>query len=97
MWLYWCIYTYKHKSKKIKITAAGDDAAARQAGEVNNEVIFNNYVPFTECISEINNTQVDNIKKISVMWCQCIILSNIVIIVYHHQDVYGNTIEINQL
>ena len=53
------------KIKKITITAVGDDAAARQAGEGNNEVIFNNYVPFAECISEINNTQVDNTKNLS--------------------------------
>ena len=46
----------------ITITGAGDDAAARQAG-----VVFKNCAPFTNCISEINNTQVDNAKDIDIV------------------------------
>ena len=33
----------------------------------NKKVIFKNCDPFTECISEINNTQVDNAKDIDVV------------------------------
>ena len=52
----------------ITIKGAGADAAARQADERDKGVIFKNCAPFTNCISEINNTQVDNAKDIdSVM------------------------------
>ena len=48
----------------ITITGAGADAAARQADERDKEVVFKNCAPFTNCISEINNTQVDNANRI---------------------------------
>ena len=51
----------------ITITAAGDNDAARRLDERNRGVIFNNCVPFTDCISEINNTQIDNTKYIDVV------------------------------
>ena len=46
----------------ITITGAKKDAAARQADERDKVVIFKNCAPFTNCISEINNTQIDNAK-----------------------------------
>ena len=52
---------------KITITGAGDDAAARQADEREKGVAFKNYSPFTNCISEINNTQIDNCKDIDIL------------------------------
>ena len=51
----------------IKIEGAGVDAAARQADERDKGVIFKNCAPFTNCISEINNTQVDNAKDIDIV------------------------------
>ena len=51
----------------ITITGAGDDAAARQADERDKGEVFKNCSPFTNCISEINNTQVDNAKDINVV------------------------------
>ena len=51
----------------IRITGAGADAAARQADERDKGVAFKNYAPFTNCISEINNTQVDNAKDIDIL------------------------------
>ena len=48
----------------ITITGAGADAAARQADERDKEVVFKNCAPFTNCISEINNAQVDNANRI---------------------------------
>ena len=35
-----------------------------QGGEREKLVIFKNCVPFTDCITEINNTQIDNAKDI---------------------------------
>ena len=52
---------------KITITGAGDDAAARQADESDKGVAFKNCAPFTNCISEINNTQIDNAKGIDIV------------------------------
>ena len=48
-------------------TGRGADAAARQAGERDKGVAFKNCAPFTNCISEINNTQVDNTKDIDIV------------------------------
>ena len=50
--------------RTIAIAGAGDDAAARQTDERDKGVAFKNCAPFTNCISEINNTQVDNAKDI---------------------------------
>ena len=52
---------------KITITGRGADAAARQADEIDKGVAFKNCAPFTNCISEINNTQVDNAKDIDIV------------------------------
>ena len=52
---------------KITITRAGDDVAARQADERDKGVAFKNCAPFTNCISKINNTQIDNYKGIDIV------------------------------
>ena len=52
---------------KITITGEGDNAADRQADERDKGVAFKNYAPFTNCISEINNTQIDNAKDIDIV------------------------------
>ena len=48
----------------ITIEGAGADAAARQVDERDKSVALKNCAPFTNCISEINNTQIDNAKDI---------------------------------
>ena len=52
---------------RITITGAGANAAARQADERDKGVAFKNCAPFTNCMSEINNTQVDNAKDIDIV------------------------------
>ena len=52
---------------RITITGAGADAAARQADERDKGAAFKNCVPFTNCISEINNAQIDNAKDIDII------------------------------
>ena len=52
---------------RITITGAGADAAARQADERDKGVTFKNCVPFTKCISRINNTEIDNAKDIDIV------------------------------
>ena len=52
---------------KITITGRGADAAARQADQRDKGVAFKNCAPFTNCISEINNAQVDTAKDIDIV------------------------------
>ena len=51
----------------LTIAGAGNDAAARQADERNKGVIFRNCAAFINCISEINNAQIDNAKDIDIV------------------------------
>ena len=53
-------------SGNITITGAGADDASKRLGERNKGVISKNCVPFTDCISEISNTLIDNAKYIDV-------------------------------
>ena len=52
---------------KITITGAGADVAARRTDERDKGVAFKNCAPFTICVSEINNTQIDNCKDIDIV------------------------------
>ena len=51
----------------ITITGVGNDDAVRQVDEINKRAIFKNCAPFTNCISETNNTQIDNTKYIDAV------------------------------
>ena len=51
-------------SGTITITGAGNDDAARRLDKRNKGV---NCASFTDCIREINNTQIDNIKCIDAV------------------------------
>ena len=54
-------------SGTITITEEGDTDAAKRADESNKKVIFKNCAPFTDCTSEVNNTQIDNAKDLDVV------------------------------
>ena len=43
------------------------EEVATGGGNNNIQVVFKNCAPFTECISEIDNTQIDNAKDIDVV------------------------------
>ena len=51
----------------ITITGVGDDAAAMRAGERNKGEIFKNCAPFTKCISNINDKEIDNAQDIDIV------------------------------
>ena len=51
------MYTFKGN-----ITVNNTAAADSDASNTNKRVIFKNCTPFTNCISEISNTQVDMLK-----------------------------------
>ena len=54
-------------------TTVGNTAAARtQSHNVGKKVIFKDCVPFTSCISRINNSQTDDVQYIDVVM-KCII------------------------
>ena len=49
------------------ITVNNTAAAGAAANNANKKVIFKNCAPFTNCISEINNMQVDNAKDTDIV------------------------------
>ena len=51
----------------MTIISAGADETARDVDERNKQVISKNCAPFTNCINEIDNTQIDNAKGINVL------------------------------
>ena len=51
----------------IIVAGAGATVVARQTDRNNNQAIFKNCVPFTDCVMEINYTQVDNAKDLDIV------------------------------
>ena len=49
------------------MTEAGADDNAKQLDEINKGVVLKNCAPVPDCISELNNTQIDNIKDLDVV------------------------------
>ena len=54
-------------SGTVTIIGEGADDAAKRVDEREKSVIFKNWAPFTDCISEINNTQINNAKDIDAV------------------------------
>ena len=54
-------------SGTVTITGAGADDAEKRVDKREEGLIFKNCAPFTDCISEINISQVDNAKYIDVV------------------------------
>ena len=48
-------------------TISVKNTATQSVDSNNNKKMFNNFAPFTDCISEINSTQVDNGKNIYIV------------------------------
>ena len=55
-----------HILVKGNITVNNTADAGAAANKTNKKVIFKSCVPFTECISKINNTQIDNTEYIDI-------------------------------
>ena len=58
--------THAYILAKGTITVPNTTAAGADANNANKKVIFKSCVPFIYCISEINDTQVDNAKDIEI-------------------------------
>ena len=54
-------------SGTITIIGVGDNDNARRLEERNKKETYKNCVPFTDCISIRNNTQIDNAKELDVV------------------------------
>ena len=62
-----CDYSDAYILVKGTITVADTSAAGAAANNSNKKVVFKNWAPFTNSISEINNTQTDNAKDIDIV------------------------------
>ena len=62
------LYDYSDAYILVKGTISVNNTAAAGAAvnNTNKKVIFKNCAPFTNCISEINNMQIDNAKEIDI-------------------------------
>ena len=54
-------------SGSVIVDRAGNNDNAKQLNKRNKDVTFRNGAPFTDCINEINNTQIDNAKDLYVL------------------------------
>ena len=80
----------------ITIDWLGDNDATKRADERSKGVIFKNCAPFTECISNINNTQINNVKYMHIM----MLIYNLIEYSDNyskHQEVFKNIIEMSHL
>ena len=61
-----CDYSDAYILVKATISVNNTAAQGAAANNTKKKVIFKNRAPFTNCISEINNTQIDNAKDIDI-------------------------------
>ena len=62
-----CDYSDAYILVKGTICVSNTAAAGAAENNTNKKVKFKNCAPFTNCISEINNTQIDNAKNIDIV------------------------------
>ena len=58
---------YKNLLRVLTITVPNTAAAAAAVNNTNRKVIYKNCAPFTNCIKEINNTQVDEAQDTDIV------------------------------
>ena len=77
-----CDYSdaYIHFKGTITIANTGTSAAPNNRKK---KVIFKNFAPFTNCISEINYAQVDDARDIDVVMCMYHLIN--------YNDIYSKT------
>ena len=62
-----CDYSDAYILIKGTISLNNTAAAGAAVNNTNKKGIFKNCAPFTNCISEINNTKIDNAKDIDIV------------------------------
>ena len=93
-----CDYSDAYILVKGTISVNNTAAADPDANNINKKVIFKNCAPFINCISEINNTQIDNAKDIDIVMSMYNLIeySDNLIFMQKQQEVYGNIVKIYQ-
>ena len=61
------IDAYILAKETITITGAGTETAGRNADKWYKHVILKYCAPFTDCISKVNNTQLENAKDLDAL------------------------------
>ena len=62
-----CDYSYAYILVKGNISINNTAGAGAAANNTNKKVTFKNCAPFTNCISKIKNTQIDNAEYIDIV------------------------------
>ena len=62
-----CDYSDEYMLVKGTITGSNMAAAGQAVNNTSKKVIFKNCAPFTDCITQINNTQLDDAQKIDIV------------------------------
>ena len=91
-----CDYSDAYILIKGTITVNNTAAADADANNANKKVMFKNCAPFTDCKSEINNVEIDNVKDIDTVMPMYNLIEYSVII-QKHLEVYSKNVEIYQL
>ena len=78
-----CDYSDAYILVKGTITVPNTAGANADANNANKNLKFKNFAPFINCINEINNTQVDNVKDIDIVMP----MYNLI----EHSDTYSKT------
>ena len=58
-----CDYSHAYIFVKGTLTVPNTTAAGAAVNNTDKKVTFNNCAPFTDCITEMNNTQVEDAQK----------------------------------
>ena len=88
-----CDYSdaYILASGSITITDAGADDKAKRLDERNKGLMFKNFEPFTDFISKINNTQIDNTKDLDTMMMTMMMMMMMMMNLIEYSDDYLET------
>ena len=78
-----CDYRNSYIRVKETIIVLNTAAAGAAVNNTNKNVIFKNCAPFTDCITEINNIQIDDAQKIVVVIPMCNLME--------YSDAYSKT------
>ena len=80
-----CYYSDAYILFKGNIKVNNTDGAGAAANNTHKKVIFKNCAPFTNCISKINNNDIDNAKYIDIVMP----MYNLI----EYSDIYSKTSE----
>ena len=89
-----CDYSDVYILVKETIGVPNTATEGAAVNNTNKEVVFKNCVPFTNCITKINDTHLENAEHIDIVMPMYNLIEYSDTYV-RHQEVYGNTTEMN--